>query len=112
MAEVISLARNDSPPSSRKAAIQAAREICSQNPIFLDTETTGLDSSAEIIEIAVVDSGGTTLMNSLVRPLNPIPREASRIHGITEEMTRNAPMWISLWQELRGIFLRTVAGNL
>ena len=43
-------------------------------------------------------------MNSLVRPLNPIPREASRIHGITEEMTRNAPMWISLWQELRGFF--------
>ena len=104
MAKVIPLALGDPPPSSRIAAIKAAREIRTQNPVFLDTETTGLDSSAEIIEIAVVDSGGTTLMNTLVRPLNPIPREASRVHGITDEMTRNAPMWISLWQELRGIF--------
>ncbi len=91
-------------PSTRIAAIQAARDICNQNPIFLDTETTGLDSNAEIVEIVVLDSDGSTLMNSQVRPRSPIPCEASRIHGITNEMIENAPMWISLWQELRGIF--------
>ncbi len=63
-----------------------------------------MDSNAEIIEIAVVDSDGSTLFNSLVRPRNPIPRDATRIHGITDEMTTPAPAWISLWQEVRGIF--------
>ena len=91
-------------PSARIAAIQTAREFCSQKPIFLDTETTGLDSNAEIVEIVVLDSDGSTLMNSLVHPRSPIPPESSRIHGITDEMIQNAPAWISLWQELRGIF--------
>jgi DNA polymerase-3 subunit epsilon len=96
---------NQSPSSSsRVAAIQSAREILANSPVYLDTETTGLDSNAEIIEIAVIDSDGSILMNSLVRPRNPIPREATRIHGITDEMTRTSPTWISLWQEVRGIF--------
>jgi DNA polymerase-3 subunit epsilon len=88
----------------RLAAIRTAKEILAREPIYLDTETTGLDSKAEIIEIAIIDSNAYPLMNSLVRPLKPIPQDASRIHGITDQDTATAPTWIALWQEIRGVF--------
>jgi DNA polymerase III subunit epsilon len=86
------------------AAIRTAKEVLAREPIYLDTETTGLDSKAEIIEIAVVDSNLRPLINTLVRPRNPIPQDATRIHGITDQMTATAPTWVALWQEIRGVF--------
>jgi len=43
--------------SFRQDAIQRAREILELNPIFLDTETTGLGETAQIIEICIIDTG-------------------------------------------------------
>ena len=43
--------------------------------IFLDTETTGLDAYAELVDIAVVDAAGRVLLDSLVRPRRPIPAD-------------------------------------
>jgi DNA polymerase-3 subunit epsilon len=88
----------------RLAAIRTAKEILAREPIYLDTETTGLDSKAEIIEIAVLDSNAHPLINTLVRPRNPIPQDATRIHGVTNQMTAIAPTWAALWQEIRGVF--------
>jgi hypothetical protein len=34
------------------------------NSVFLDTETTGLDDDAELVEIAVVDDTGAVLFES------------------------------------------------
>jgi DNA polymerase-3 subunit epsilon len=67
--------------------------------IVLDTETTGFDPSQgdRIIEIAAVE-----LMNdlptgrtyqTLVNPLCPIGIGAQRIHGITDAMVANAPLF-------------------
>ena len=61
--------------------------------LFLDTETTGLDGTAEIIEIAVVDADGRVLLDTLVRPLRPIPAVATRIHGIQDYLVASAPAW-------------------
>ena len=40
--------------------------------VVLDTETTGLDSRAEIVEISIIDKHGNTLFDSLIKPKNPI----------------------------------------
>lgn len=63
------------------------------NRLFLDTETTGLGDNAEIVELALIDEYENVLINTLVKPyFNPIiPRDATRIHGITNEMVSNAP---------------------
>lgn len=52
--------------------------------VFIDTETTGLDPSTdEILEIAIVDDTGRTLLNSLVRPERRTEwRSAEEINGI------------------------------
>lgn len=77
--------------AERQRVSKAARQIMATDPLFLDTETTGLDDDSEVCEIAVVTASGRTRFQTLVRPTQPIPAEATAIHGITDEMVANAP---------------------
>lgn len=61
--------------------------------IYIDTETTGLSRSDEIIEMAVISDSGEVLFNSLIKPTQPIPAEATAIHGITDNDVIGAPVW-------------------
>lgn len=74
---------------------QAALLVRAQ-PVYLDTETTGLGPQDQICSIAIVDHRGQTLLNSLARPTIPVPPEATRIHGLTDAMLANAPSFSSL----------------
>lgn len=63
--------------------------------IVLDTETTGLND-AEIVEIAIVNESGESLLNTYVRPKNRIPLAATAVNGITDEMVAAAPTFLDL----------------
>jgi len=102
------LAINQSQPLQN--ATLRAKEALLQKPIFMDTETTGLDSLSEIIEIAILDSDGNILFNSLIKPLSPIPMAAMQFHGISNEMVVNAPRWFVIWEQIRGIFFDRLIG--
>lgn len=67
--------------------------IKSGDYLILDTETTGLGRGSEICQIAIIDSTGAVLLDTLVKPVRGIPAEATAIHGITETMVKDAPMW-------------------
>ncbi len=90
-------------PSPRQRAMESARMVLNEHPVYLDTETTGLNASDEIIEISIVDDDGSVLLQTLVKPSQPIPADATRIHGITNEETQNARTWPVLWPEIRGV---------
>lgn len=81
----------------RKEARDLAREILEADPVYLDTETTGLDWASEIVEICVLDTDGRVLVDHLVRPTTPIPQGATRIHGISDEMVAEEPTWAEIW---------------
>lgn len=70
------------------------------NYIILDTETTGLDETAEIVEISVINDQGEVLLDTLIKPTKPIPRDATAIHGITNEMVAEAPTYDQVHDEL------------
>jgi DNA polymerase III subunit epsilon len=89
--------------SSRKAAVQKAKEYLSVRPVFLDTETTGLDGNAEIVEICAIDHDGSILVDTLVKPTRRIPSDAVRIHGITNEMVASAPDWPDAWLKVEAV---------
>ena len=72
-------------------AIQTARAWLDRKPYYLDTETTGLRGDAEIVDLALIDHDGKTLIDTLIRPTSPMPAEATKIHGITNEMVADAP---------------------
>lgn len=73
--------------------------------LFLDTETTGLSAAAgdRIVEVAIVDDTGQPLIDTLVNPGRSIPSAATRIHGITDRMVRDAPELDELMPEIRRI---------
>lgn len=79
--------------SDRARASAWAREVLAGPTVVLDTETTGLGSTAEVVQLAVVDLTGRPLLDTLVRPVRPIPAGASRIHGITDDMVAAAPLF-------------------
>lgn len=89
--------------TARPRAIQTAQQILSRQPVYLDTETTGLDKTDEIIEISIIDDGGQVLFESLVKPSRPIPPDATRIHGIRDEDVQSARTWPAIWPQVRGV---------
>jgi DNA polymerase-3 subunit epsilon len=91
--------------ASTKSAIESAGKVLAQTPVVIDTETTGLDKEAEIVEICVSDHLGNVLLNTLVRPTKPIPADAMKIHHITNEMVKTAPPWPVIWPTLRSLII-------
>ena len=61
--------------------------------VILDTETTGVDHGSEICQIAIIDSQGSILIDTLIKPIGRIPSSATAIHGITNAMVTSAPGW-------------------
>lgn len=66
------------------------RPLCSW-----DTETTGIDSvNDRLVQLGVTvlyPDGTRKRWQTLINPEMPIPKEASDIHGITDEMVKDAP---------------------
>lgn len=72
--------------------------------VILDTETTGLYKGSEIVQIGLLDSHGKTLIDTLIKPVKPIPADATRIHGITNEMVATAAPWL----DVRAVLMRYI----
>ncbi|NTU75704.1 MAG: 3'-5' exonuclease [Anaerolineaceae bacterium] len=92
-------------PPTRQAAIDLAKSIVAQKPVYLDTETTGVERDDEIVEIAIVEWDGSVLYESYVRPSRPIPAQATRIHGIKDADVQGAKPWPVLWQSIRNLMV-------
>jgi len=72
---------------------------------FIDLETTGVNLATDrIIEIAIVKvlpDGKRSAKRKLLNPQMPIPKQSSDIHGITNEMVKDAPTFKEVAQELK-----------
>lgn len=84
----------------RDAAILWAREMLETDFVILDTETTGLEDDDEAVQVGIVDKTGRVLLDTLVKPSKPIPINATGIHGIDDDMVRNAPEFRDIYPRL------------
>ena len=85
------------------SSISAAKAVIHKNPLFLDTETTGLDTQSEIIEISITDDMGDIVFSSFVKPKDRIGFESFMIHGIDDEMVKDAPTWDQIYPRIREV---------
>ena len=86
--------------TARERAIGWAREVAvDPMAVYLDTETTGLDGQAEIVDLAVIAGDGEVLLDTLIRPVRSIPLVASGIHGIRDADVADAPTWDDVFAE-------------
>lgn len=72
---------------------------------FIDLETTGINISTDkIVEIAIVKiaiDGSKIVKRKLINPQMPIPAASSVIHGITNEMVKDAPTFKQAANEIK-----------
>jgi DNA polymerase-3 subunit epsilon len=66
--------------------------------LIADTETSGLSKDARVVEYAHITCKleanrliEVSRFESLIQPGIPIPAEATKVHGITDEMVKDAP---------------------
>jgi len=80
--------------------LQLTRPIC-----FIDLETTGINVSTDkIVEIAIVKilpDGTKQNKRKLVNPEMSIPKGAADIHGISDEMVKDAPTFKQIANEIK-----------
>jgi DNA polymerase III subunit epsilon len=72
---------------------------------FIDLETTGVNLATDrIIEIAIVKvlpDGKRSVKRKLINPQISIPKQSSDLHGITNEMVKDAPVFKEVAHELK-----------
>ncbi len=89
--------------ATQQQAIEYAQKKLQQNPVYLDTETTGLGNTDEIIEISVVGMDAQVLFDSLIKPKQPIPAASTAINHISMEMVADSPTFPEIWPALQEI---------
>jgi DNA polymerase-3 subunit epsilon len=81
-------------------SLQLARPIA-----FFDLETTGVNLSTDrIVEVAIIKilpDGTRQVKRRLINPGIPIPQQTTDIHGITDEMVKDAPTFKQCGNELK-----------
>lgn len=94
--------------SELKIAISAEiRRWLAEGCAVIDTETTGFGPDAEIVEFSAISASGKVLLDTLIKPVRPIPDEVIKIHGITNEMVANAPTWADVHDHVMQILAST-----
>jgi DNA polymerase-3 subunit epsilon len=72
---------------------------------IIDLETTGIDLATDkIVEIAIVKlmpDGSILKKRKLLNPQKPIPPASSNVHGITDEMVKDAPTFKQAANEIK-----------
>lgn len=72
---------------------------------FIDLETTGINiGNDKIVEIAIIKilpDGSRQVKRKLINPQTPIPPAATEVHGITDEMVKDAPTFKQVANEIK-----------
>jgi DNA polymerase-3 subunit epsilon len=80
--------------------LQLARPLA-----FIDLETTGVNPGTDrIVEIAIIKvmpDGSKLPKRKLINPEMPIPKGASDVHGITDDMVKDAPTFKQVANEIK-----------
>jgi len=79
------------------------RSEFNERALIIDTETVGAGPLIEIIELALGDTGGQIIYQTIVQPVfNPLPRPAKHQRFARSEFA-DAPLWSAVWPEVSSL---------
>ena len=85
----------------RTAAVEWAADLLTSGDfVVFDSETTGLSSPLDFVEVAVVDPAGETLFDSLLRPSCRIESRAKAVHGHSAQSLSGFPRFSEIYPDL------------
>jgi len=87
---------------AQEKALKRARDMF-EKLIVIDTETGGLKPSDGICSIGLYSDALGISFYSLINPQKPISPEATAIHGISNEMVKDAPTIKQVWYKIVGM---------
>ncbi len=85
-----------------------ALEILKRKPLFLDTETTGLDDLAQIIELGIVGCNGDVIFESRYNPTVEIDQGAEDVHGISKKSLEKEKIFSDDAKKIKKILLNNL----
>lgn len=90
----------------RRAERIERKKAALENPIFFDTETTGLsESKDEILQLSIIDKDGNTLFSQYIKPTKRKTwKSAEAINGITPAMVKSCPTFDLYYNQIQDIF--------
>jgi DNA polymerase-3 subunit epsilon len=91
----------------RTQTLWAREALKLRNALLWDTETTGRDAAAEVIDIGACRMDGTVVLNTLIRPEGKISSGASLVHGIMAADVERAPSWAEVWPSIEAALAET-----
>lgn len=86
--------------AQRSATLWARTMLDRSDWVILDTETTGLGGTDEVVQVSIMGKDGAELFNSLVKPTCEIDPRAEAVHGISKELLQNAPCFAEVWPKI------------
>jgi DNA polymerase-3 subunit epsilon len=89
--------RRSSGCDAAKAQIWARGLVQREDWLVFDVETTGLEDSAEIVEVGAVGPLGETILDLLVKPKCPVDYLSSPIHGLEAAKLEQAPSFETVY---------------
>lgn len=93
----------------QKEVAAAFEEYLHAGAVILDTETTGLSSNDEVIEIAIIDANEAVLFHGLYKPTVAVSAGALAVHGYTDEFLADKPSISTDYDRLKALLTgRTV----
>jgi DNA polymerase III subunit epsilon len=85
----------------RASSVAWARSLLQSGGFcVLDSETTGLTTPVEFVEIAIVDECASTLFEGTIRPICRIEPGAARVHGHTARSLADSPPFWEVYPDL------------
>lgn len=83
----------------------AAERVRKRDFTVLDTETTGVNRVAEMVELSIVNARGEEVYDGFIRPKYRIVRSATATHGITNEKVADAPTLADEWDRIQAALM-------
>jgi len=80
----------------KSAELWAQERLGDRRSLIIDVETTGMlhqDLDTEIVQLSVINTAGRSVFSLLIKPNKPLTQKLIDIHGITNEMLMEAPVF-------------------